>query len=137
MSDRRHDTEPSASPRILVVDDDRRVRDLLEIALTAQGFTVATASDGDEAVRHALANRADLVVLDVRLPKKSGLDVCDQIVTSCDPVATFCGETGPDRCCCVWTFTAIAENDTRASVNLPVLIRAPGPAGVKACDCDP
>ena len=68
---------PGNSPRILVVDDDRRVRELLEVALSAHGFTVITAADGDEAVKRAMSERPDLVVLDVRLPKRSGLDVCE------------------------------------------------------------
>jgi len=67
----------TATPCILVVDDDRRVVDLLNIALAAHGYRVITASDGEEAVRMALGKRPDLVVLDVRLPKKSGLEVCE------------------------------------------------------------
>jgi two-component system, OmpR family, phosphate regulon response regulator OmpR len=70
---------PSSAPMILVVDDDRRVVELLQIALTAHGFRVATAGDGEEAVRRALSERPDLIVLDVRLPKKSGLEVCEML----------------------------------------------------------
>ena len=65
------------SPTLLVVDDDRRVLELLEVALTANGYRVLTAADGDDAIKRALGERPDLVVLDVRLPKKSGLEVCD------------------------------------------------------------
>ncbi len=68
---------PAVAPCILVVDDDRRVVDLLNIALAAHGYRVVTAGDGEEAVRIALGKRPDLVVLDVRLPKKSGLEVCE------------------------------------------------------------
>lgn len=71
--------EAGKGPIVLVVDDDRRVRELLEIALTAHGFAVITAADGDEAIRRALGQRPDLVVLDVRLPKKSGFEVCDAL----------------------------------------------------------
>jgi DNA-binding response OmpR family regulator len=67
----------TATPCILVVDDDPRVLDLLNIALAAHGYRVITAGDGEEAVRVALGKRPDLVVLDVRLPKKSGLEVCE------------------------------------------------------------
>lgn len=70
-----HRTLPA--PLILVVDDDRRVLDLLQIALTAHHYRVSTAVDGDEAIKKALVERPDLIVLDVRLPKKSGLEVCD------------------------------------------------------------
>jgi DNA-binding response OmpR family regulator len=65
--------------RILVVDDDRRVRELLEIALGAQGFEVVTANDGEEGIKQAVGSRPDLVVLDVRLPKKSGLEVVEAL----------------------------------------------------------
>jgi DNA-binding response OmpR family regulator/GAF domain-containing protein len=66
-------------PCVLVVDDDKRVLELLEVAFTAHGFRVLTVSDGDEALRRVASERPDLVVLDIRLPKKNGLDVCEQI----------------------------------------------------------
>jgi DNA-binding response OmpR family regulator len=73
------DEAPPKLPSVLVVDDDRRVRELLEIALTAHGFHVLTASDGEEALKRAASERPDLVVLDVRLPKRSGLEVCEAL----------------------------------------------------------
>jgi DNA-binding response OmpR family regulator len=69
--------EPVPAPCVLLVDDDRRILELLEIAFAAHGFRVLTAPDGDAAMKRALADRPDLVVLDVRLPKKSGLEVCE------------------------------------------------------------
>ncbi|MEO5617089.1 MAG: response regulator transcription factor [Candidatus Eisenbacteria bacterium] len=66
-------------PRILVVDDDRRVVELLEIAFGNQGFQVLMAADGDEAIRSVAQDKPDLVVLDVRLPRRSGLDVCEML----------------------------------------------------------
>jgi two-component system, OmpR family, response regulator MprA len=79
MTAKRGLIETSKGQNVLVVDDDRRVRELLEIALTAHGYGVLTAADGDEAIRRALGQRPDLIVLDVRLPKKSGLEVCDAL----------------------------------------------------------
>ena len=70
---------PAPGPRILVVDDDRRVVELLEIAFTNQGFRVLMAADGDEAIRSVAQDKPDLVVLDVRLPRRSGLDVCEML----------------------------------------------------------
>jgi DNA-binding response OmpR family regulator len=70
---------PAKPASILVVDDDRRVVELLQVALTANGFRVFTAADGDEGVRVAQRERPDLVVLDVRLPRKSGFDVCETL----------------------------------------------------------
>lgn len=72
-------TPSGVAPVVLVVDDDRRVVDLLQIALTAHGFRVLTAGDGEEALRKAFADRPDVIVLDVRLPKKSGLEVCESL----------------------------------------------------------
>ena len=64
-----------SAPQVLVVDDDRRVRELLEIALTAHGFGVLTAADGEEALRVARTEPLDLVLLDVVMPKLEGFEV--------------------------------------------------------------
>lgn len=66
-------------PLVLVVDDDRRVLELLQIALTQHRYRVITAMDGDEALRRATAERPDLVVLDVRIPRRNGLEVCEML----------------------------------------------------------
>jgi len=65
------------SPLVLVADDDPRILELLQLAFTNEHFRVITAADGDEAIRRALAERPDLVVLDVRMPRKNGFEVCD------------------------------------------------------------
>ena len=87
--------------RVLIVDDDRRVRELLEAALTTHGFAVLTASDGDEAMKRAHADRPDLVVLDVRLPKRSGLDVCEALRHDTDdpalPIILVSAATDPEQ----------------------------------------
>lgn len=70
-------SKKALQPRVLVVDDDQRVRELLEIAFTAHGFHVIKAADGEEALKLAAGERPDIVVLDVRLPRKSGLEVCE------------------------------------------------------------
>lgn len=61
---------------ILVVDDDRRVVDLLQISLTQNGYTVQTAMTGEEALESVRREAPDLVILDLRLPKKSGFEIC-------------------------------------------------------------
>jgi DNA-binding response OmpR family regulator len=65
--------------RVLLVDDDRRVLELMEFALGQEGFQVFAAHDGDEALRQARLQRPDLVVLDVRLPRRSGYEVCEAL----------------------------------------------------------
>jgi len=66
-------------PSVLVVDDDPRVVELLQITLGGRGYRVLCAGDGEEALQKIHADRPDFVVLDVRLPKKNGYDVCEAI----------------------------------------------------------
>ena len=70
---------PFAGATILVVEDDPRVVELLHIALGAHGFRVVSATNGDDAWRVLLDEQPDLAVLDVRLPRRSGLDLVDGI----------------------------------------------------------
>jgi DNA-binding response OmpR family regulator len=64
---------------VLVVDDDPRIIELLRIALGAHGFRVVAASNGEEAIKQAFDEQPDIVILDVRLPRRSGYEVCEQI----------------------------------------------------------
>jgi two-component system response regulator RegX3 len=66
-------------PLILVVDDEQSYRDALSVALQREGFSVDTAADGIEAIERFEASRPALVLLDVMLPKVSGIDVCREI----------------------------------------------------------
>ena len=68
---------PAPRPLVLVVENDANVSEMLQGALIAQDFRVITAADGEEAMRRALADRPDLVLLGVRLPRRGGLEVCD------------------------------------------------------------
>jgi DNA-binding response OmpR family regulator len=61
--------------RILVADDDDAIRNLLALNLRAEGFDVVTATNGEEAWRLARDACPDLVVLDVMMPERDGLDV--------------------------------------------------------------
>jgi len=66
-------------PRLLVVDDDREIRDLLSALLTRRGYKVVTARD-DQEMREVLASsRVDLIILDVMLPGKDGLTICREL----------------------------------------------------------
>ncbi|GAA4738906.1 response regulator transcription factor [Gordonia alkaliphila] len=65
--------------RILVVDDDRAVRESLRRSLTFNGYTVETAGDGLEALEKVVADRPDLIVLDVMMPRLDGLEVCRRL----------------------------------------------------------
>lgn len=65
--------------RILIVDDDDEIRDLLEFDISQSGYFVDTARDGLEGLNKALNNAYDLILLDVMMPKMNGFDVCRNI----------------------------------------------------------
>lgn len=67
------------SARILVVDDDRALAEMLSMVLEGEGFSVEHAYDGLDAVEQFRAVRPDLVLLDVMLPGLDGIGVCEQI----------------------------------------------------------
>jgi len=67
------------SPLVLVVDDEESYREALSVALRREGFAVETASDGMEAIARFAETAPDLVLLDVMLPKMSGIDVCREL----------------------------------------------------------
>jgi two-component system, OmpR family, response regulator RegX3 len=69
------------APLILVVDDEESYRDALSVALEREGFRVALAADGQEALDQFEETRPGLVLLDVMLPRISGVDVCREIRT--------------------------------------------------------
>jgi DNA-binding response OmpR family regulator len=64
-----------AAPLILVADDDQDIRALVAFRLERAGYEVVQASDGEEAVRLAFERVPDLAVLDVMMPKLTGLEV--------------------------------------------------------------
>ncbi len=66
-------------PRILVVDDEPQIVDLLRSYLTRDGFDVDEAADGQQAMATFLRLRPDLVILDLMLPRLDGREVCRQI----------------------------------------------------------
>jgi two-component system response regulator RegX3 len=68
-------------PLILVVDDEQSYRDALSVALQREGFLVETAADGPEAIARFDSSKPALVLLDVMLPKISGVDVCRELRT--------------------------------------------------------
>lgn len=67
--------ETSAPPVILLVDDDPAIRELVGMRLRSEGYTVATAADGEVALQRARHLLPDLIVLDVNLPGRLGYSV--------------------------------------------------------------
>lgn len=65
--------------KVLIVDDEPNIVISLEFLMKKEGFEVAVASDGEEALAKIAAFRPDLVLLDVMMPKKSGFEVCEAL----------------------------------------------------------
>jgi two-component system response regulator MprA len=71
---------------ILVVDDDPRITDLLRRILAYEGYSVATAASGSEALNRSLERPPDLIVLDIMLPELDGLEVAKRLREAGDNV---------------------------------------------------
>jgi DNA-binding response OmpR family regulator len=69
----------TAKQTILVVEDEAKIAEVLKSYLEREGFSVATAADGEEALRLYIALSPSLVLLDLMLPKISGEEVCREI----------------------------------------------------------
>ena len=62
--------------KILIADDEPDILEILEYNLAAEGHQIICAKDGDEAIEKAKKHLPDLIILDVMMPRKSGMDVC-------------------------------------------------------------
>ncbi len=63
--------------KVLIADDEPDILEILKYNLEKEGYTVITAKDGDEALDKAKQSVPDLIVLDMMMPKKSGMEVCE------------------------------------------------------------
>ncbi len=70
---------PAAPRKILIADDDPDILEILRYNLTQEGYEVITAKDGDEALEKASKHQPELIVLDVMMPKKTGVEVCQRL----------------------------------------------------------
>jgi two-component system OmpR family response regulator len=66
-------------PKVLVVDDEPNIRELVQVALKFHGCSVTTGSSGREALQRAMTDSPDLIVLDVMLPDIDGFEVCRRL----------------------------------------------------------
>jgi len=73
-----------SAARILVVDDDPQIRRVLRTTLIAQGYEVADARNGEEALERIRGEKLDLVILDMNMPGMSGLETCRLIRSGSD-----------------------------------------------------
>jgi two-component system, OmpR family, response regulator MprA len=75
----RDSHQTNGTETILVVEDDRRIRDLLRRGLIFEGYLVETAEDGESALRSVREKEPDAVILDLMLPGIDGLEVCRRL----------------------------------------------------------
>lgn len=71
-----------AKYKVLLADDDQGLRKLVGTTLGTEDFELVHAADGDEAIAAAVAERPDIILLDINMPKKNGLEVCREIKSS-------------------------------------------------------
>ncbi len=65
--------------RVLVIDDDRVLQLVITTALQSKGYQTISAYDGEEGLQKIVAERPDLILLDVIMPKKNGFEVCKEL----------------------------------------------------------
>lgn len=68
--------------KLMLVEDDNNLREIYEARLAAEGYTIVSAKDGEEALALAVKERPDLIVADIMMPKVSGLDMLDILRTT-------------------------------------------------------
>lgn len=71
----------SATPRVLIVDDDRKLADALSLVLRQRGFDTSVAYSGPEAIQSALTSPPDFIVMDIIM---NGIDGVDAAITICE-----------------------------------------------------
>src|ERR1700760_3282085 len=81
--------EPMSAEKVLIVDDERLVRWSLRQKCEEWGYTVVEANAGEPALRLALSESPNLVLLDVRMPGLTGIEVLDQLRKNSDPPAVI------------------------------------------------
>ena len=82
---------------VLIVDDDREIAETLRCALSAEGYFVSVANDGNQGVAFAEAKNPDLVILDMMMPRRSGFLVLERLRQYSDdpiPVIMITGNEG-------------------------------------------
>lgn len=85
-------------PRILVIDDDRSIRRVLETGLRARGYRTSVAATGEEGISRAALDAPDVVILDLALPDMDGVDVCRRIREWSDvPIVVLSAHGAEDR----------------------------------------
>src|SRR6185295_16124111 len=74
------------APRLLIIEDELPMRTALADVLTAEGYRVLSAADGEIGLRRAIEEKPDLILLDIMMPKLDGYAVCSELRRLSNPV---------------------------------------------------
>ena len=116
-------------PRVLVVDDDVESQELYVEILQWAGFDVATAGDGDSALKQAVLSRPEAILLDILLPQRDGIAVLRELrqvpQTASVPIIALTGVAdAADRARIIGGFTDVLEKPCDPASLITVLKRA-------------
>ncbi|HEX6429401.1 MAG TPA: response regulator [Niastella sp.] len=67
----------NAKGKILIADDEPDIVEIIRYNLTKEGFEIVTANNGDDAIQKAKLSQPDLIILDIMMPRKNGVEVCE------------------------------------------------------------
>jgi len=118
--------ETAGHARVLVVDDHQDTRDLLFVILKTEGYDVALAADGDEALAAYREHAADVVILDMFMPRKDGVTTIRELRTEfpCVTIVAMSGDADAWHDVLVEARTAGAQLTLRKPLEPWVLLRA-------------
>lgn len=108
--------------KILIVEDEQELRDLLDNYLTNEGYEVHTACDGVEAVSVFPTDKFDLVVLDIMIPKIDGYGVCEVIKNQSDVPVVFLSALS-DENSLIKGYDKMADDYVTKPFSMPVFLR--------------
>ena len=99
-------------PRVLIIDDDRDLRNVCRVGLEAFGYQVLTAGDAKDGLAEAAVRSPDVIVLDLGLPDMDGIELCRRIRAWSEvPVVVLSADSSEDR-----KVEALGEGADRKSV---------------------
>jgi response regulator NasT len=90
-------TAPARRARLLVADDDRLILSTLSAGLQSRGYDVLEAADGEEALQLCGQHEPDLAILDIRMPKQTGIEVAKQLQQTADVPFMFLSAYGDEE----------------------------------------
>ncbi|MEY4744839.1 MAG: hypothetical protein RL272_784 [Candidatus Parcubacteria bacterium] len=85
MTARKKESGTGGNPKILVIEDDRLFSDIYAAKFAEEGFDVLTSSNGEDGFRKIVGEKPDVVLLDIVLPKVTGLEMLEQVRAHADP----------------------------------------------------